>query len=243
MKDIFLLTFKMSTLKSQTLNGYSDSWTEDVTLNFLSTEEIVQKIKPIVLFSKIKESHELIFIALILVFGLVLNSIIFRCYFRVKNDIARYIRFFAIYDCFVIIISLSTRIVVLYATSQEVLKRILITTTHQCVYYSMLGPLFLALDRFLIVSFPHNFQLHEKKMRRFKVALVLLTVLLSLYYLFEATKDNFVLITIFLVNFTLQFLACVVLYVIIVVKIVTSERKMKGSRHMAKGYDERLLYN
>ena len=222
---------KMSTSKSETLNGYSDSWTEAMTLHSLATEETVKT-----LFSQIPEAHQLAMAVIVLVVGLVLNSIIFRCYFRVKSSIARYIRVFAVFDIFVILDAVSIWIVPLYFESEKTLLRVLNLIMTVTINYSMLGPLFLALDRFLIVSFPHNFQLHEKKMRGFKIALFLLTVVLSSFNLFVVIQGlDRRLVTIIVTNFTLQFLACVVLYVIIVVKIVTSERKMKDSRHMAKG--------
>ena len=185
----------MSTLESQKLSGYSDAhvwrlYTEDVTLKSLSNEDIELTTQPFMLFSEIEGIHELVMILLVFVIGIVINSIIFRCYFCVKSDIARYIRAFALFDMFSIAISLSARLVVLYAASQTYIKRVLLTTSLQCVNYSMLGPLFLALDRFLIVSFPHNFQLHERKMRRFKIAVLLVTVALSSVFIFDSSQRD-----------------------------------------------------
>ena len=220
----------MSTSNSETLNGYSDSWTEAMTLHSLATEETVKT-----LFSQIPEAHQLAMAVIVLVVGLVLNSIIFRCYFRVKSSIAPYIRVFAVFDCFVIMVAVSIWILSIYIAKQHPILYFLNLIISVSLNSSMLGPLFLALDRFLIVSFPHNFQLHEKKVRGFKIALLLLEVILSSHNFVEGAYQNVIVLAMPVVYFVLQFLTCVVLYVIIVVKIVTSERKMKDSRHMAKG--------
>ena len=116
---------------------------------------------------------EISFIVISFVIGVVLNSIILRCFFKVEGDIARYIRAFAVFDLAVIISGLTSRVSLLSIFPQD--------TKHgpnplQIIFafifaHSMLGPLFLAMDRFLIVAFPHNFQLHEKKMRMIKIML------------------------------------------------------------------------
>ena len=99
-----------------------------------------------------------------------------------------------------------------------------------------LGTLFLALDRFLVVTFPHNFQLHEKKLRIFKVILTL--VAMFFYSLFTVGRllEIQILISLASLNFLVFLLANIVLYVVIVVKIVQNERKMKAHRNTGNRY-------
>ena len=101
--------------------------------------------------------------------------------------------------------------------------------------HSMLGPLFLAMDRFLIVAFPHNFQLHEKKMRMIKIMFFALTTApMSLGFI----HDQLIKVGIFILyaNLVVQLIACIVLYTIIVVKIVLAERKMSKHRHVGNRF-------
>ena len=170
----------------------------------------------------------------IFVLGLILNLIILVCYFRTKSDIARYIRIFAVFDIAV----LTTSIVAFawlntFPENMEVFQY-LKNCLNFLIAHSMLCPLFLALDRVLIVSFPHNFWLHERKMRVFKICLLVCTSLVSALFLVSGGVLK-VLAMVNILNFFLQFLACLVIYAIIVGKIIASDRKMKNSRHVGTG--------
>ena len=98
----------------------------------------------------------------------------------------------------------------------------------------MLGPLFLALDRFLIVALPHKFQLYETKMRIFKFVIFSLTFFCGLTGLFPEEIIRF-FIVLAIANLVAQFLACIGLYTFIVARVVMSERKMNKHRHIGSG--------
>ena len=164
-----------------------------------------------------------------------MNLIILVCYFRTKSDIARYIRIFAVFDIAV----LTTSIVVFawlntFPENMEVFQY-LKNCLNFLIAHSMLCPLFLALDRVWIVSFPHNFWLHEKKMRVFKICLLVCTSLVSASSFVSVRGAQKVLAMVNILNFFLQFLACLIIYAIIVGKIIASDRKMKNSRHVGTG--------
>ena len=88
---------------------------------------------------------------------------------------------------------------------------------------SMLGPLFMALDRILIVALPHSFKKHEKKMRIIKICIAIEQNVQSVSH-FAAEIFFFSALAKLLVAFgtfymVAQFCACIILYGVIVVKI------------------------
>ena len=99
------------------------------------------------------------------------------------------------------------------------------------------GPLFLAMDRCLVVAFPHNFLEHERKLRVAKGVMVLVVAMLSLTFSMvfgfgdpEWTMTG-VLGMLAGLAAILQIIAIVGLYTVIVTKVVMSDRNMKSSRH------------
>ena len=100
------------------------------------------------------------------------------------------------------------------------------------------GPLFLAMDRCLVVAFPHNFREKEGKLRVAKGVMVVVVAMLSLTFSMvfgfgdpEWTMTG-VLGMLAGLAAILQIIAIVGLYTVIVTKVVMSDRNMKSSRHL-----------
>ena len=164
--------------------------------------------------------------------GSILNVIILKCYFRVKSSRASYIRAFAVLD-----------ILILFSGSFEFFflnlfpAQAAFSTTFKSVFralaaFSLLGPLFLALDRCLIVIVPHKVSLYVAKMRIFKIILFVLTSLVGVGFLATSASIGVVFIYAFAtVVVLLQLIGCLVLYLIIIAQILASERKLGAHRH------------
>ena len=181
-------------------------------------------------FEEIPLLDELIMLAVIVCVGLVFNSIILFLYFKEKCDLSRYIRVFAIYDLFVLVATCIDRASDLVETLHVIgiLMDLIILIT---VAASLFGPLFLALDRFLAVWFPHSFHLYEKKMRIFKIILVLILITQKIA-VFVIPRPPIAVYAFGSVYFVVQFVVCLVLYAVITVKIWKSDRKMREHRHV-----------
>ena len=215
---------------------------EDYVFDFASEISEVFKPEVVLNFYPIPVLHDLIIRVSIFVLTFLLNLIIFCCYFRNKSDIAKYIRVFAVFDCAAVLVNSLARVLQALGSDYETVGNVFYDSFTFLLSYSMLGPLFLALDRFLIVSFPHNFQLHERKMRRFKIALFSLVFVLS-WRAFMPMPKILVIITLGVLSTLLavQFLGCIVLYTIIVVKLRLNDSRMKNSRHVGSRCVIKLL--
>ena len=91
----------------------------------------------------------------------------------------------------------------------------------------------MALDRILVVMFPHSFKKHEKKMRIAKILIAAVQNItsaswssLAFYEGISSVKAKMVLVLSAII-FSLQFIACVVSYVVIVWKVRASTRKVQ----------------
>ena len=184
---------------------------------------------------------EIILLSLTLSLGFVLNAIIFRCYFGVKSDVARYIRVLSVFDGFAVLVSVSARATEIVFFENQIAIDMLYNGVNLGISFSMMGPLFLALDRFLIVWFPHNFQLYEKRMRRFKIVLFVVTLVLSLVLVIRF-EFRIIFVAMTSVWLFLQFISCTILYAVISVKIFISERKMNEHRHVGSRCEHFLCY-
>ena len=100
--------------------------------------------------------------------GLVLNALILRCYWSVKTSTAVYIRALASIDICVLSFMLF-RTYFLHFPTESRLDLISETLGNFVAVVNVLGPLYLALDRGLIVMLPHSFKKHEKNMRIAKI--------------------------------------------------------------------------
>ena len=162
----------------------------------------------------------------------------FRCYWSVKNPTARYIRVLAVFDTFIAVQLLVKTIVLRQFPENQVLDSVVQSVSFWCASLYLVGPLFLACDRCLMVSFPHNFIQHQAKVKRVKVAVLTVLVLSCMFTNFtRATLERTSLLTKVSIALTsvlllLQFLGCLGLYVTIVVKIWLADKKMAKHRHV-----------
>ena len=98
--------------------------------------------------------------------------------------------------------------------------------------------LFLALDRFLAVTFPHKFRVLAPKLCPCKICLfVFQFVLIILYFIDEAYAGIFLYIPLLLAwfNVVLVLISSHVLNVVIFCQLLKSARAMSCQRHNASG--------
>ena len=164
--------------------------------------------------------------------GLVLNSLIFKYYWRVKTEIAVYIKTFAAFDMFLLLYQFIMQLIVHSSFIAYWLLLRILQGFNVCAAFLLVGPLFLALDRFLIVAFPHKFKLYETRMRILKIVLFVVTLGTRVGHVLsaEARDVSTLLVS---VNLLLQLLACGTLYLFIVARVVISQRKLKTHRSTA----------
>ena len=98
-------------------------------------------------------------------------------------------------------------------------------------------PLFLAMDRCLIVSFPHNFCKYERRMRLAKRGTIFVVATLiftsALIALGEQTTTAILIHHgISIATLVLQIVGIVGLYCIIIAKVLRSDQEMKKNRHI-----------
>ena len=170
--------------------------------------------------------------------GMVLNSIILRCYWRGKGATSIYYRAFSVIDMFFLVVMILRRVSFFIWPAKgtyiffEVMNNLMGTTYN-------FGSLFLAMDRCLIVAFPHNFREHEGKLRAAKGSMVFAMLVLSLAFSFAKfnLSNSFVISIInrsLVIAMFVQIFGIVVLYSVIIAKVQISDRKMKTSRHIGK---------
>ena len=169
--------------------------------------------------------------------GMILNSIILRCYWRGKGATSIYYRAFSVIDMFFLAVMILRPVSFFIWPAKgtyiffEVMNNLMGTTYN-------FGSLFLAMDRCLVVAFPLNFLEHERKLRVAKGVMVLVVAMLSLTFSMvfgfgdpEWTMTG-VLGMLAGLAAILQIIAIVGLYTVIVTKVVMSDRNMKSSRHL-----------
>ena len=185
------------------------------------------------LYSPINPIHEAIFGSVIFCVGLVLNALILRCYWSVKTSTAVYIRVLAWFDITALTTSLIIQVLLALLENNLVVILAELIIEGQFIVLSVFGPLFMALDRILIVAFPHSFKTHEKKMRIFKIVLATfqssVTVLYFVFLGLFGTASLLPQVTLYAgsTTFWLECLASVFLYAVIVWKIRKSSRKVQ----------------
>ena len=178
--------------------------------------------------------QDVIFASFIGISGFILNSVILICYRGIKSSIALYIKVFAVVDMITIVGFNSISICHMILSKEDVLVQIFYRSINFVSSHLMLGPLFLAFDRALIVGFPHKFQLYETKMRIAKIVIFALTTAAGLgtaVIPFDS-KLFAVFVGLASINQCLHMLVCVGLYLFIVVKIKKANRKMQEHRHL-----------
>ena len=216
-----------------TLVDFSDLQTELVTFQqdqyLAGNFEYVYKSY---LFGEIPTIHDLVIMSVLTVIGMAFSTLILRIYWSVKNNIVAYIKALAVFDMFTIVYLAILRPVQIFC-GPEVVGAYNIGFT-VIANHMILGSLFLALDRFLIVAFPHKFKLYKTKMRIFKIVIFAETLFSSLGWFLPGSLLIY-FIALASVNLVLQFLACIGLYTFIVVRVILSERQMTKHRHVGNG--------
>ena len=213
-------------------------WTDEMT--DISTEEYseirdTELISQNSFFTPLTMAEDLAAYVFLFTVGLILNSIILRCYWKEKSATSTYFKAFAVVDAFTLIIMISYGLSSGLQPGGTVFIATRLVLYWVAVLYNF-GPLFLALDRCLVVAFPYNFREHEGKMRLAKGGVLIFTfalnVMTSISYLMnpEWSSTKF-LRAVAVLAMLLQIVAIVVLYTMIVVKVVTSDRNMKSNRH------------
>ena len=206
----------------------------------LETQEYLDGIN---LFHKLPILHDMITASLIFCVGLVLNTLILRCYWSVKTSTT-------VFDILTLVYIMFQRIIYNFYQSAA-----LITVWKNIGLFIftniVIGPLFMALDRLLIVAFPHNFKTHEKKMRIVKYVIIIVQNALSgVWCWFSITMGTKSLgaeiaVAVSTTLFALQCLSCITLYGVIVCKVRTSSRKICPDTHAQHGtvyVSDRLKY-
>ena len=212
----------------------------ETTESYDYTEEAVEQnseekgdFKETWLFYEVDPFVNVIVASVIFCVGLVLNAVILRCYWSVKTSTAVYARGLAWIAICAMFYMLTFRITELLFPYEPIMETVSKVLGNQIAIASVLGPLFMALDRILIVAFPHSFKKHEKKMRIAKIAWAM--------YQSIFITSSFVATDIFNVNVfeilavkILQSLSlmipctlCVALYATIVYKVRASGRKIR----------------
>ena len=169
--------------------------------------------------------------------SLVLNSLVFRHYFWSQARTKVYVLALIVLDLFSIVFNLVPKFVLYFVTDRAafVVLSCIRFFTVVVLFGSYLYPsLFLALDRFLAVYFPHKFHLLFGRVRVGKIIAVSLNVAISstdavCTLLFGIKSSTALLVKavnwLFLLT---QLIVSVVLYVAIVVQLLTSSNKLAG---------------
>ena len=185
-----------------------------------------------ILYHDVDPVYDVITASVIFCVGLVLNALILRCYWSVKTSTAVYIRVLAVYDMAAVLYLLGYRTSVGVFNISSAALTVWMCIGNFVALNSMLGPLFIAIDRFVLVLFPHNFTKYSRKIRCAKIFWIFFLNLASLVrFLVVRFVDNNVLLKIFLnifssLVFLIQCLVCVALYAFIVFKVRKSQRRI-----------------
>ena len=170
---------------------------------------------------------------LIAFFSLFLNSLVIVFYRKTKTSTRPYILMLAALDLFAVLFTLLPHLPLAYM-EKSVAKTVLMTIRQYagaCSFSLYLVPIFyLALDRFMAVSFPHKFKVLAPKMRPFKVGLIVLLILLNVaHFVIEMViPGNISLIPAFTGWFIIliMLIASPVLYLAIFCQLMIQARKM-----------------
>ena len=228
------------------MSTYFDSWTEETTdfftekfylKSFEDEMEALDQTNSILYLMQITLIEDTAIAVFIFSFGILLNTIILRNYWREKSTTSTYFRAFALIDIASVAFMLMRRIILFVWPANASLIIFNVLTNLIAGLYNF-GPMFLAMDRCLIVAFPYNFRDHERKLRTAKGCMILVVTILSLNFsILQRFGDPDSTVTAvfgMLSGFVsvLQIIAIVVLYAMIVVKVLKSDVKMKDSRHI-----------
>ena len=215
----------------------SEFSTEDFELVFTKGQDFLKQASPIYsvtgakFYSEIPLAADITLLVVVVGFGLIFNATILRCYWAVRTDIGTYTKGFAVFDIFILIYLVFMWMARYFMATNLFLNLQLLNGLNMIACNIMIGPLFLGLDRGLIVAFPHKFKIYKARMRFFKGVWLLVSVLAGIGTCFTSEIRN-ISFVFSILNLYLQLLACVGLYAFIAVRILISERKMKNHRQI-----------
>ena len=229
------------------MSTYFEFWTEE--MRDIATEELNWKLFEdfsqnqyqsigTLYFSPITVVEDTAMAIFIFFLGTLLNAIILRNCWREKSTTSTYFRAFAVIDMSSVLFMLIRRVFLFVWPVQTNL--IFFNDALSSLFAGLynFGPMFLGMDRCLMVVFPHNFREHERKLRATKAIMVLVVTLLSLalsmLYRFGDPDSTATAVLGILAGFVavLQIIVIVILYAVIVVKVLKSDQSMKNSRHI-----------
>ena len=192
------------------------------------------------LFREIPVAAEVSLIAVIFFVGNFLNILVVKFYRKVDSSCRRYVLFLSLLDFLSLSFVMAPRVVLRFlnpGTPLYVLNlamyflRVLIFNVY------MYGPFFLALNRFLVVRYPHNFHDKRKFVKAFMFVLPPLHILntcllLPLKMVFGRTSDVvFVVSNLNNVFKAVQILGCALAYIVVALQIWSTEEKMSAHKH------------
>ena len=229
----------MSTYFESSTDETTDFVTEEFELKWfegdIQTFDSENSITYVLPISVVEDTTTAVFIFSL---GMLLNTIILRGYWKEKSATSTYFKAFAVIDMTIVGFMLIRRVLrFVWPNNINVFFLDILVTNLIGSLYNF-GPMFLAMDRCLIVAFPHKFREYEGRMRVAKGGMLLFLTstgfTLSMLYRFGDPDSTVAVLLKMLggVATVLQIFAIVVLYAVIVVKVLTSDRKMKTSRHV-----------
>ena len=192
------------------------------------------------LFTAVPLQQELALVAVIVLLGFMLNIAILCGYWHNKTCTSVYIRALAIYDMSVLAGLVLSRVLPTALPGNVTVFKLTQSISISLGAFYLVGPLFLALDRILVVVFPLSFHLHKKSMRVLKVCILTIIFtanLLAQIFLTGLEYDDTVAIVFHWLLFSvflLQFVVCIVLYTTIIIQLVKSTRKIEAYRQIPK---------
>ena len=182
-------------------------------------------------------THTIVIVSSIMLVGFILNATILRCYWRSTTSTSVYIRVLAVYDiCVLVALGVGKSLLVFDSLHHEVSEKIAQAICTSLGNFYLVGPLFLAMDRVLVVAFPLEYRQHERTVRLVKFCIIgsILVVITLAHIFITGLQHHNIFTTLISAVMTghlfLQFLACIVLYSIIIVKIKMQEQSMAQHR-------------
>ena len=181
---------------------------------------------------------------LLLVTGWVTNSVIIKIYWRLKSSNRVYVLAMAFMDLTNLTFVLLPRFILMFlgqSVVREVIELIRYTIGILIFNLYILLPLFLALDRFVAVTYPHKMKDYIRRLRVLKVGCIAhcclqVVALLTTEVLFGTESVWLIVILYNTLALFVEALSALVLYVIIAVKIMMSTKRMKNHRSINLQY-------
>ena len=152
-------------------------WDEEEADDFLDLHEEEHSPEDdgteVQLFLELPPTHTIAIVSSIMLVGFVLNATILRCYWRSTTTTSVYIRVLAVYDiCALIALGFSKSLLIFEALQHDVAQKVSVAVSSALGNFYLVGPLFLAIDRMLVVAFPLNFKQYETGIRILKTSIV-----------------------------------------------------------------------